>query len=125
MKNLLSIVSVLALGIFLQACSGVGLKETEAPVYEEEENPKGCPGPNGFVAEGMTVTMYRVATPTAGSHCESEIRACLNGVLTGTYQNLMCNEPQLLPTIDTNPIAPQSRPQSEGEGASSSESERE
>lgn len=124
MKKCFVVLAVLALGLVLQSCSALSLKDTEPPIYEEEENPKGCPGPTGFIAEGMTVTMYRVAEPAPGSHCESEIRACLNGVLSGTYQNLMCNEPQLLPTIDTNPIVPppQSPPLPDGAAVPSSES---
>lgn len=117
MKNWILLFSAVVLSFLFQSCVSTNMKESP-PVYEEEEPaPKGCAGPAGFVQEGMTVTMYRVAEPNPGAHCESEIRACLNGVLTGSYKNVMCNEPQLAPTIDSNPITPTAEPPPAPEGA--------
>ena len=44
--------------------------------------------------EGGTVTAYLLPQAPPGNWCQSETRLCVNGALTGSYQNMSCIEDQ-------------------------------
>lgn len=43
----------------------------------------------GTIAEGQSVTAYQAAS-VSGKQCASEVRTCMNGVLSGMYQHQSC-----------------------------------
>lgn len=53
-----------------------------------------CPAPWGFppVADGQWVTAYYEERPTGGRRCQSEMRFCNNGFLSGSYRYQRCQE---------------------------------
>lgn len=73
------------------------MQPSEAEIVEAARAPlaaRECPAPWGFppVAEGQWVTAYYEERPTGGRRCQSEMRFCNNGFLSGSYRYQRCNE---------------------------------
>ncbi|MGE4130586.1 MAG: hypothetical protein AB7F86_03065 [Bdellovibrionales bacterium] len=46
----------------------------------------------GYISNGSSVTAYRNSIETGGMRCQSEIRTCWYGQLSGSYMNRSCQE---------------------------------
>lgn len=56
-----------------------------------QEN-QGCYGPMGYVPEGGSVTAYLNPVEQNGGQCQSEMRVCSLGILSGSYPFTSCTE---------------------------------
>jgi len=52
--------------------------------------PSACAFGTASVANGDSVTAYAAATVSFGETCQSEVRSCTNGLLSGTYESTSC-----------------------------------
>lgn len=58
---------------------------------DDPDDPLTCHSPWGdLMEEGDTVRAYRTASVPHGDSCDSEIRRCVGGVLTGSYTQRSC-----------------------------------
>jgi hypothetical protein len=64
------------------------------------EQPKACSLNGKSIAHGNSVTVFLSATVPSGQTCQSEVRSCNNGILSGTAVNESC-------VIDKPPVPPQ------------------
>jgi hypothetical protein len=46
----------------------------------------------GYLYNGQTITAYRNSVEFGGARCQSEVRYCSNGRLSGSYTNRSCYE---------------------------------
>ncbi|MFN3454653.1 MAG: hypothetical protein ACK41T_06790 [Pseudobdellovibrio sp.] len=53
-------------------------------------DPTGCELNGKSIAHGESVTVYKTSNLPYGSRCESELRTCSYGVLSGSYTNASC-----------------------------------
>lgn len=79
---------------------------TPAPTPSPTPNPTPTPSPTGpvgcslngqSIAHGASITSYRYSNVATGQTCESQVRVCNNGVLSGTFMNNTCHVGESLP----------------------------
>lgn len=89
------IASVGTLTLFYQNCGSPGF-ETRNRVdlqakFDENSDKKTCSFDGSEVLSGASVIAFQNASPLSGQSCVREIRACTNGILSGSYNFPSCN----------------------------------
>lgn len=60
--------------------------------YSSCSNLQSCALPwGGSIAHGTNVIAYQTSAVNCGSSCASQVRVCVNGVLSGSYSNQQCS----------------------------------
>jgi Immunoglobulin domain/Protein of unknown function (DUF1565) len=79
----------------------------QAPAPAPPPSPKACSFNGKSIASGSSVIAYQNANVNSGQACVSQLRACSNGTLSGTFLNSSCVITPASPPPASVPTAPQ------------------
>ncbi|MBI5510933.1 MAG: hypothetical protein HY903_19400 [Deltaproteobacteria bacterium] len=74
----------------LRSCDDGYLSGTYADATCTAQAPASCTGPDASIPHGESRTYFATASVSYGGSCESEVRVCDNGVLSGSFTQASC-----------------------------------